>query len=613
MALAEAKSCGRGVRRYGPAAACALLGVAAACSGPDAASARAAASSEGVAIVEDALERALSPSGAEVSVIVMLREPAGISSDPSARQAAIARSQDTVSAAQGDGFVVSRRYGSIPAIAALVTKPALERLRMHPAVARVQRDGTGHGHLNVAVPAIGGDKVKSLYGLTGHGVRVAVLDTGVDTTHPDLSDSIVAQHCFTQYDCPPLRATEGTSAEDDHGHGSNVAGIITSNGVVSSRGFAPDAEIVAVKVDDANDSGQVSDWLAGLDWVYQNLSTLKVNLVNLSFGTDDLYQDAASCDAAQPAFAMAVHNLVDAGVAVFAASGNEGSSTEMSSPACNTGTIAVGATYDSVVAHEPPNYATYQARWGSRFASCGDDATTPDEITCFTNSNARLDLVAPGAPIVSDTIGGGTEAYFGTSQASPVAAGVAALMLQCKPTLSPANIKSAMIATGVRRTDPKNGMSFPSLRALAAVQAVCFPDGGAPLDGGGAAEASAVSTASDGGATVGTTDDDDAGSFTREASAPGGGSSSQQGTDATDTGAFADATGPAPAGCACQVGRAPDRAGSLAALVAFVAGLRRIRLVRRTTLRTAPRARARTRVPTRSRRRSPGRGDGPAR
>ena len=212
----------------------------------------------------------------------------------------------------------------VPALAARISKRALERLMQDPSVSYIQLDGSGGGGLKEAVPAIGGDLVKSMYNLTGKGVRVAILDTGVVTAHPDLKDLIVAQHCFTQGDCPPSRAREGTSAEDDHGHGSNVAGIITSNGVVSSVGFAPGAEIVAVKVDDQNDSGQISDWVSGLDWVYDNLSTNHVKIINLSICSSALYTDAAQCDSQEPALAKAVKNLVDAGVTIFSAAGNLG-------------------------------------------------------------------------------------------------------------------------------------------------------------------------------------------------------------------------------------------------------------------------------------------------
>ncbi|MEY4582613.1 MAG: hypothetical protein RL701_7316, partial [Pseudomonadota bacterium] len=176
-----------------------------------------------------------------------------------------------------------------------------------------------------------------------------------------------------------------------------------------------------------------------------------------------------------------------------AASGNRGSSTQMGAPACITGVVAVGATYDSAVGHQPLNTTTYAARWGSAFANCSDDDTSFGQIACFTNSGARLDLVAPGAPILSDTLNGRTELYWGTSQASPVAAGVAALMLQCNATLKPAALKDIMVRTGVLRPDPKNGKMFPSLRAFEAVQAACT--GSLPAGGAGGSGAQSAGSA----------------------------------------------------------------------------------------------------------------------
>jgi MYXO-CTERM domain-containing protein len=457
-----------------------------------------------IATVQAELQTALDQGDGTAQIILNLR-PAPASASFSERRAHNRRIQDRLLSEYGDGFELQRRYTHVPALSGVVTREALERLRRDPDVSYLQIDGTGAGQLKEAVPAIGADLVQTQFGLTGKGVRVAVLDTGIVTQHPDLKSSVVAQHCFTQFDCPPTRGVEGTSAEDDHGHGSNVAGIITSDGVVASKGFAPGAEIVAVKVDDANDAGRISDWVSGLDWVYENLPMLKVRVMNLSICSTQLYGDGAACDRGEPALAQAVKNLIDAGVTIFAASGNQGSPTTMSAPACNTGVIAVGAVYDSNVGHQPPNSTTYAARWGSGFANCGDNTTAFDQVTCFTNSNARLDIVAPGAPMLSDSLNDRTETYWGTSQASPAAAGVAALMLECDPGLTPAEIKATMKQTGVPRIDPKNSLAFPSLRALDAVRAVCSkPDAGAggtgPGLGGAAGAAGAPGTAGAAGA-----------------------------------------------------------------------------------------------------------------
>jgi hypothetical protein len=344
-------------------------------------------------------------------------------------------------------------------------------------------------------------------GLTGKGVRVAVLDTGIVTQHPDLSDAVVAQHCFTQRACPPQGGAEGTSAEDDHGHGSNVTGCIASNGKVSSPGFAPDVEVVAVKINDSNDSGNESDWVAGFDWVYDNLSTLKVQVVNASIGTLATHATQAECDQAHPALLRAIDNLIKAGVAVFVASGNGGLSNKLPAPACiSGGHIVVGATYDSSIGRQPEGgYATFGARWAG-FGRCADATTAFDQVACFSNTTSRVDIMAPGAQIVSDSLRNRTEAYVGTSQASGVAAGVGALMMQCNPKLTPAQIKQYMQASGPKVMDPKNGLMFPSLRAFEAVSAAC-PDlaGSAPgkqpdADAGSVAEPDSDAEPADDGA-----------------------------------------------------------------------------------------------------------------
>lgn len=494
-----------------------------------------------------------------------------------ARATAIAAAQQSLTSTPIEGFTVTRRFKHVPAISGMATKQALERLASDPNVASIELDAQGNGHLKEAVPAIGGDRVKTQLGLTGRGVRVAVLDTGIVSKHPDLRSSVVAQHCFTQRACPPRRTAEGTSAEDDHGHGTNVSGIVASDGVVAPAGFAPDAEIVAVKVNDSRNAGMESDWVAGLDWIYDNLSTLKVKVVNLSLGTTAMHADTATCDRRHPAMASAIKNLIDAGVTVFAASGNSGVTNALPAPACISGTIVVGATYDKNVGAQPPGAATYNARWGGMFARCGDRTTALDRVACITNSTRKVDIVAPGAPMTSSSLRNGVETYWGTSQAAPVASAVAALMLQCNPQLKPAEIKQAMVRTGVRVTDPKNGLIFPSLRAFDAVRAACPNAGvrllGEPGENGEPAPGVTppdvtTSAAEDGLAPADSTDEGDEATGEPE----GGGDGSPE-----DGPAAADATRDLESGCALVDARQPGSLGVLALLWAATTLGRRVR------------------------------------
>jgi subtilisin family serine protease len=143
----------------------------------------------------------------------------------------------------------------------------------------------------------------------------------------------------------------------------------------------------------------------------------------------------------------------------------------MAMPACLSGVVAVGATFDSDLGREPDS-GTYQDVFGGSWPACANDTTNLQTITCFTNSNSVMDIVAPGARITASGMGGGTSTYMGTSQASPTAAGIAALMLQASPGLSPATIEATLKSTGTSVTDAKNGLSFPLINALAAVNAV---------------------------------------------------------------------------------------------------------------------------------------------
>lgn len=399
----------------------------------------------------------------QVRVLVSLRLPSGAVARRDDQRAAIGAAQATVLRQLGPAdFQIGRRYQTTPGFAGTISATGLDKLAAQPLVERIQLDLPGSGMLTESVVALGANTVHSSYNIRGSGIRVAVLDSGIDTDHLDLSDDLIAQHCFTTNDCAPGNTAQSSSAEDEHGHGTHVSGIISGRGTVSPTGFAPDAKIVAVRVLNAQNAGFLSDWIAGMDWVYANRATLRVDVLNMSLGSSATYTTA--CDSAQPLMAAAVNNLISAGVTVFAASGNAGLSNALSAPACIRDVIAVGATYDSNLGREPDS--------GSYGPGCFDAATSLTTIACFTNSNAELDILAPGSLITAAGLGGGTATFRGTSMASPTAAGVAALMLQADPWLTPAQLEQFMKATGTPVNDARNGRTFPLISALRAVNAV---------------------------------------------------------------------------------------------------------------------------------------------
>jgi MYXO-CTERM domain-containing protein len=421
-----------------------------------------------VAEVDPRVEHAFE-SEERVGVFFMLRES----------EASVASAQDAVIDALGADFEVWYRYGSIRAMAGELTRDGLSRARALAQIKLIQIDGTGSGGLAEALPAVGVDKVQSVRGLSGKGVTVAVLDSGAPTMHPALQGAIVGQHCFTSNACPPSNARESDSAEDDHNHGSNVTGIVASRGGGGvAKGYAPGANIVAVKVLNRQNAGRVSDWVAGFDWVATNLSTLKVQVINASLVSTMEYANAADCDRGEAAMAAVTKKLIDAGVTITASSGNTGHTATMTAPACNTGVIAVGATYDSDLGQQPESGGTYQALGGGSWPACSDAATNSKTIACFTSTAmTRLDVLAPGSQITSAGKGTGRSMFRGTSQAAPGVAGLSALLLECNPRLKPSMILDVLKATGEPVMDPRSGLMYPLIRGMQAAEMAC-PMGG---------------------------------------------------------------------------------------------------------------------------------------
>lgn len=417
--------------------------------------------------VSDDVTAALADEG-RARVLVALHEPEPGADLAVQIQAVEEQQAATLAALPEAEFALVHRYETLPGLVGEVTAAGLESLLAQPEVAAVSLDLPVEIALAESAAFIHANTVWQQYHLTGAGVNVAVIDSGVDTNHPDLADHVVAERCFSKDGCPG-GANEGDSAMDENGHGTHVAGIITGRGATGPQGIAPDAGIVAVRVLNRNGTGATSDVLAGIDWAVANQAGLNIKVINLSVGGGNYGDSCDETDANTRLYAAAVTRAREAGITVFAASGNSGYTEGMMAPACVSGVMAIGNVYDS---------PRSQFSW----PSCTDQNAAADQIPCSSNSSAALDLLAPGVSITAAAPGGGQATRSGTSMSTPHAAAVTALLLQADPQLGPAELETILMETGRPVTDGRNGRVTPRLDALAAVSRVA---GGstAPLGG----------------------------------------------------------------------------------------------------------------------------------
>jgi subtilisin family serine protease len=414
------------------------------------------------------------------------------------RQEAVKQVQDTVLQKFATGeFSIVHKYKNFPSMTGFVNKAGLARLEADPDVRSVGTDVGGQGHLDASVPFINADDVQDL-GYTGKGITVAVFDTGIDSDHADLSDNIAPgwYHFIRDWQGGQWVLDYGPGAEDDHGHGTNVSGIITSKGTngIAEVGVAPDADILAIKVLKAHmEFNDTSDIVAGVDYVIDHQSDYEnLCVINMSLGTDANFTECP-CDSVNLTwlqnFKDALDTAKNCGFVIFASSGNNGFTTRMPVPACLSAATAVAAVYDQNLGREP-DVGTYRDVYGIYWPAKYDANAICDLICCFSNRNGCNELAAPGRNIESTGIGG-LSWFTGTSQASPHCAGVAALMYEKAVSLgvsiTPDQIVQIMKDTGVTTTDPCGTVPNPKrVDALAAVNAVppysdvvvCEPRGG---------------------------------------------------------------------------------------------------------------------------------------
>lgn len=252
-------------------------------------------------------------------------------------------------------------------------------------------------------------------GNNGEGRKIAVLDTGYNYNHQELSSSYLGGKDFVNNDDNPF---------DDNGHGSHVAGIVTADGIdAKAKGVAPAAGVISGKVLDASGSGYFSDVVAAIYWAVDGndgiagtADDFNADAISMSLGTSQPYTYKGFCDNVLPDMTTAVKYAVDRNVIVAAAAGNSGNAG-VSIPGCISYSTTIGAV------------------------------DSKDKIASFSGRGKAVDIVAPGVSIYSSWLGNGYATASGTSMATPVVSGAVALVKFAHPGYTAAQVQNALFKT----------------------------------------------------------------------------------------------------------------------------------------------------------------------
>jgi subtilisin family serine protease len=306
-----------------------------------------------------------------------------------------------------------KTFDYTPGMSMQVDAAALEALIADPEVSTIEENERGDFFLPQSVPLIGAEQAFAS-GFTGAGYTIAIVDTGVDKSHPFLADKVIAEACFstsetgTNPDGTPYTATSlcpnGLTRQIGSGagvncnlarceHGTHLAGIASGNGV-SFTGVAKDANIIAIQIatkmegtDCVTSSPCITyyraDVIKALDYVYSLRNKYNIASVNLSLGAG---KSTVNCDDSLPRFKASIDKLRAAGIATIAASGNNFLPNSLAAPACISTAISVGATTKSDTVAGYSNSASFL----NLLAPGGDGTTGSFSAQCAEGTNRSL-------------------------------------------------------------------------------------------------------------------------------------------------------------------------------------------------------------------------------